>query len=143
MSELNGVITDEEAPVSGAVVHLVARVVFNNKEFKSTTVTDENGHFHFDAIHSKSVNKFLPSAKMVDITITVQNNSKEYNLLSLTKNNYEENGEFNYFFENEKYDKSMIVPFELQCDLQNPRQVRLAPNNEFVTVKGICRWNGE
>ena len=45
-TELNGIVTRAEQPLSGVQITLYVRVNFNDEKFEVSTVTDDSGRFH-------------------------------------------------------------------------------------------------
>ncbi|MBV1915269.1 MAG: carboxypeptidase-like regulatory domain-containing protein [Pseudomonadales bacterium] len=140
-TELNGIVTRAEEPLSGVQVTLNVRISFNDEKFEVSTLTDESGRFHFDSIRAKSVNSFLPSAKMVEQKIVIIIDQQEYLLWEMVKNNYDYNGELNDF--NGDKSQSKIIPLKIICELNDPSITRKAGTHEHVALTGICSWDGE
>ena len=140
-TELNGIVTRAEQPLSGVQITLYVRVNFNDEKFEVSTVTDDSGRFHFDSIRAKSVNAFLPSAKLVEQKIVITNQGKEYLAWDMVKNNYDYDGELNDL--NARTSQSKIIPLKILCELNNTNITRKAGTHEHVALSGICRWDGE
>ena len=127
-------ITAEE--IAGVISSLTG-FDFTGKEYVTETVTDKNGKFHFNALYTKSVNTFLPSAKMVTQTITFSSQGKEYLGWHFVKGNYDYNGELN-----DLDSSSELVPFELSCDFNNDENfVGITDSPSGSGYTGICRVN--
>ena len=141
LTDVNGLVTLAGKPVGGVKVILNVRIVFNDEKFERIVETDNEGRFHFDAIKAKSINTFLPSAKMVDQQITFQYQGKEYLGWDMVKNNYNYNGELNDL--SESINRSNIIPLMLVCDLNDQSTTRKAGTHEHVALTGLCRWEGE
>ena len=141
LTDLEGVVTVAGKPASGVKVVLNVRVVFNDDKVEVISETTSDGRFHFDAIKMKSVNSFLPSAKMVEQKITFLYEGKTYLGWEMVKNNYQYNGELNDLSESVK--PADIIPLSLLCDLNNESITRKAGTHEHVALTGICRWQGE
>ena len=140
-TELDGIVTLAGKPLSGVQVTLNVLVTFNNEKFEITTTTDDAGRFHFDSIRAKSVNAFLPSAKMVKQEIKLSVDGKKYLAWNMTKNNYNFNGELNDLSNQEN--KGHIIASKINCELNNANITRKAGTHEHVALSGICRWLGE
>ena len=141
LTEVNGVVTLAGEPVSGAKIVLNVRIVFNDEKFNITTETDTAGRFHFDLIKAKSINTFLPSAKMVNQKITISHQGKDYLAWDMVKNNYDYNGELNDL--SEPANKTQIIPLTLICELNNETNTRKAGTHDHIALTGMCRWEGE
>jgi len=136
-TDMTGRVAENGVAVSD--VKVVRKVVFDftGKEYVTETVTDKNGKFHFNALYTKSVNTFLPSAKMVTQTITFSSQGKEYLGWHFVKGNYDYNGELN-----DLDSSSELVPFELSCDFNNDENfVGITDSPSGSGYTGICRVN--
>ncbi|MBU3069853.1 carboxypeptidase-like regulatory domain-containing protein [Aestuariicella sp. G3-2] len=90
-SEVSGYLTFNGEPLKGATV---TRVSEWQKENTESTVSDENGHFHFDALHQASASKLIPFTEFVaSQSISVGVDGESYEIWSNTKRDGDENSE--------------------------------------------------
>jgi len=94
-SDVDGIVTLNGEPVSGATVKQYAEVEFNSNKFNREVVTDSQGRFHFDAIYARTMNTFLSSANMVSQLITIHYEGRSYDAWRKVKGNYDYGGELN------------------------------------------------
>jgi len=126
-SEMTGVINFEGKPAAG--VKLVRMVDYDKPQYDET-VTDENGYFHFPAIHRSSLlNNILPMEFAVGQQIIVYKDGKEYEMWSGIKRKPEENSEAR--------GKSLIV----ECELTLPEQPYIKIDGS--PISSLCKWDVE
>ena len=126
-SEMSGIIKFKDQPAAG--VKLVRMVDYDKKQFDETE-TDENGYFHFPAIHRSSLlNNILPMEFAVGQEIIAYKDGKEYEMWSGIKRKPEENSEAR--------GKSLIV----ECELTLPEQPYIKVDGS--PISSLCKWDVE
>ncbi|MFC1750469.1 DUF6795 domain-containing protein [Pseudomonadota bacterium] len=165
-TDVEGVVTFEGHPVSGAKVVRTAEVIFNGKKFSDETTTDIEGRFKFGAIYTHSINTFLPSEKMIHQDIFIHHENKKFHGWKSTKHNYNYNGELNRMDKisgelkitdpentyttqvtkiNERDPQPKFIPFILSCELTNDEENYRFPGNHSLSgsANGLCLWPNE
>lgn len=125
-SEVNAMVTLNGKPVAGAEVVRTANEL-DSKVYTEKAITDENGHFHFDALYVFSLRKFIPTQPMVEQHMTISYLGKDYMGWQHTKNGYGHNQEIDD-------DK----PLNLKCELSDDPSLKY--QEVAGNIKGICYW---
>lgn len=134
-SEVNGVVTNKGKPVAGVEVIQTAQIN-NGKLYTYTTMTDEQGRFHFDALFSHSINKVVPVQPRVPQNILFRYQGREYRGWKTSKHNYDEGGEINSLTARET--SKDLKPIVLKCDLSDESRIK---EQEFGSnIIGICEF---
>jgi len=152
-SDVDGIVTLNGEPVSGATVKQYAEVEFNSNKFNREVVTDSQGRFHFDAIYARTMNTFLPSANSVIQKITIEYSGKQYQAWKSIKNNYDYDGELNdvkafvgeraeaKVFPNKVSSKNSgvtLTPIDLKCELSKDDSEIKSMGGAKTSVVGLC-----
>jgi hypothetical protein len=134
-SEVNGTVLMKGKPVAGAEVIQTAQIN-SGKTFTYTTITDEQGRFHFDARFSHSINKITPVQPRVPQNILFRYQGKEYGGWKTSKHNYDVGGEINSLSARQSSrDLKKIV---LKCDLADESRIK---EQEFGSnIIGMCEF---
>jgi len=120
-SQVNGQVLLEGKPIAGAEVTRTA--IYKQDNHVETTVSDQNGSFHFDALDVHSVNRILPSEIVVTQKITIHYDGKDYLAWKTVKRSAEENDELSGYLG------------KLVCDLSaSEKQTETAHS----VIAGIC-----
>lgn len=93
-SEVVGVVTLNNVPVSNVEVEQYYRWSWDDKKEVDNITTNENGVFKFEKkLKRGGVSTLIPHEPVIFQQITIKYNGNEYIAWQYTKHNYEENGE--------------------------------------------------
>lgn len=121
-SEVEGIVLQDGQPVEGAVVEQEYYWHWGDQRRTSTTLTDQNGHFHLPAVTGKSLtSQFFPHEPVIVQYLRIRHAGQSYKGWFHSKHNYDEKGE---------YGES---PLRLQCDLRD----KPGPHADIASF-GIC-----
>lgn len=123
-SEVNGFITVNGKPVVGAKV--IRTSGLNSKTFTETTITDNEGYYHFDMHIIKSINRILPLEPYIPQKIIIWLDDKDYQGWQMVKRNYDVNGEIG-------------AALNLKCELT--KQPDITEQKIGSNIFGLCRWD--
>jgi len=133
-SEVDGTVLMDGKPVSGAEVTQTAD--YKNKIHTYTTITDDQGRFHFDDMYEYSMRL---SETAILQKITIEFDGKEYLAWKLMKKNEHQYGELN----DASIPDSDIQKINLTCELTGNQDNKQTVGSEMRrrTITGLCRWN--
>jgi len=133
-SEVDGTVLMNGKPVSGAKVTQTAD--YKDKIHSFTTITDDQGRFHFDDIYTYSLRL---SETAILQKIVIDYDGKEYLAWKLMKRHEHRFGELNDESTNEKNMQSINLTCELTNDQGNEQYIGSELNRRIVY--GLCNWN--
>lgn len=120
-SEVNGVVTSDGQPVSGAEVERTYHWGWKDVEKKEKTVTGQDGRYHFpEVVESSFFGSFMPHEPLIGQRIYIRYQGQQYKGWKHSKHNYRKNGELGR-------------PINLRCDLGTEPSLK-----EDEEVYGIC-----
>ncbi len=139
-SEVSAVVTYNGQPVAGAEVTRTVQFPPNKVFSKTTTTTDAQGRFHFDALVGHSLlAKFSLGQPLVLQQLHIRYHDKEYLAWDLVKSNLRSEGEFSADPEGEFSDGTVTKIPVLTCELTSePRDIKVWIGNSLL--KTICTW---
>lgn len=124
-SKMTGVIKIDGKPVAKA--RLVRTVDLSGPE-TDETLTDENGHFEFPAVFTRTITKYLPQEFASNQEIMVHYNGKQYRMWSSVKRQPDENSE------------SRGKPLVVECELSSEEKMIKVNNSPIFS---LCTWDVE
>ena len=108
-SAVQGQVTSNGQPVSGADVVRHYRWAWNKSEGNDTVRTDAQGRFTFDAVRkSGGMSGLVPHEPVIFQEIVIHHGGREYIAWQFTKHNYDDRGELRG------------KPMNLLCELAKP-----------------------
>lgn len=133
-SDMQGIVTMNGDPVSGAVVKRSATPA-SNKKFTDSFVTKVDGRFQFDRMVTNSFLKILPGDPSVYQKVTIEYNGRSYLAWEILAASDRYKGELN--------DRDVIgtekqVDINLLCELTAKSTQKEAAGSSVVS--GICTW---
>ena len=132
VSEMRGVVTENNKPVSGAKITRDSKWGWSGKTFSDSAVTSEDGTFSLPARSARSFfASFLPHEASIDTTISIVNQEKKSDILYIDKRNYELGGEFTDKNGTATTGSSLV----LTCDLNKEKHKTEAGSGNIF---GIC-----
>ena len=127
-SELNGTVFRADKPVSGAKIERRYVWHWKDKTGEEIVVSDADGRFHFPAATESSLSaRLMPHEPVIQQTIVISVDGKEYLAWKFTKHNYAEDGEL------------LGKKLNLHCDLDASEEYRLFDPKAKLGYMGICR----
>lgn len=119
--EVKGAVTQNGEAVVGAKVKRT--LIYNDKTYTATTVSQADGGFSFPAQDVSSVMKLLPAELVVTQKITINVDGKDYLAWETVKR--------------DDNDGLVSKLAQLKCELSDESQ---AYEDERSVIVGICRW---
>jgi len=113
-SEMKATVTYEGKPATGAVV--TRMVNFNNKDYTTETRTDDAGRFVLPALYDRTLWKHTPFETRMWQTVNIVYRGESHLGLELSKQNFDEDGEFN---DPVRLERGLITfaPYKFTCEL--------------------------
>ena len=134
-SEMQGVVTLQGKPVSGAVITRTSMPA--NKQYIDSTTTDEAGRFSFDRATTKSFLKLLPGDDSIYQKVVILHEGVEFVAWETGGANASHKGELN---EQDVIGTEKEIDINLICELTDP--VTYKAGAYTTTISGICTWEG-
>ena len=127
-SEVSGVVTLHGKPVAGA--EIIRKVWWPDEKLHTdNTTTDAQGQFHFAPMFAFSLlRQYMPIEPVIEQTMFIRFQGKEYPAWSGAKHGYDLNDEFNH---------RKLPP--ITCELNLEPAMKDDPSL-FMPVKTICKW---
>ena len=119
-SEVNGVVTLEGQPVVGAEV---IRSANYGKAYTDKAITDKEGKFFFSEMTTSKISALLPGQHVIDQSIIIRNQNKEFKAWELTRVGSGPNAELG-------------IDLNLLCELGNEYAKQ---ESNYKVFWGICR----
>ena len=133
-SEMQGIVTLEGKPVSGATVTRTA-IPSNDKEYTDTTQTDNAGRFNFGVMETHLFLKLLPSNSTIHQKIIIDYAGQQYLAWKILAASDRPNGELN---ERDVIGTEQEVFIDLVCELTAPETAKAGAYTSAVF--GLCTW---
>jgi hypothetical protein len=106
-SEVEGIVLLDGKPVQGVEVSQEYFWHWKDQKAKKVTTTDAQGRFHFPVVTGTSMTAALPHQPVIEQTLRLSFQGKDYKGWSHAKGNYDDKGEVG------------ARPFKLVCDLSD------------------------
>ncbi len=106
-SEVNGIVLLDGKPVQGVEVTQEYNWHWKDEKASKVATTDAQGRFHFPVVTGKSMTAALPHQPVIEQTLRLSFQGKQYKGWLHGKDNYDDRGELNG------------KPLNLVCDLSD------------------------